>query len=140
MIPQQAVDEVRHGVLQRLRRRKTVRRSATAIVALACLAVLIPRPSKSVPKNEPFAQDTASPRWESGDAKSVNPPIAPSPQASFVARRQLPSRDRKGAVVRASTQSPKPKPEASQRPAYIQIFTDNPDVVFLLLTSDEGGM
>ncbi len=146
MIPQQAMDEVRHGVLQRLRRRKTAKRAVAATaLALACIAWHYPRPTEKPP--QPLVSSIVQKDQEWGRPLGLRLAPRPAPPRTPIVPVK-PEKASQGASRRPvglphlDPQKPEPAvvPEIAQRPAYIKIFTDNPDVVFLLLTSDEGGI
>ena len=147
MIPQQAIDEVRAGVMGRLRRRRTAKRSAVAIVALAMAAVALFFPRLTEKPLDLRASTTNQEIQEWGRPPGLRlaprpaPPRTPSVPAKPEKASQGASR-RPGALPHLTPQKPEPDvvPAIAQRPAYIKVFTDNPDVVFLLLTSDEGGI
>ena len=130
MIPQNAIDEVRAGVMKRLHRRRTAKRSVIAALALACLALLLPRNQEEVQQAQ--TQPTPNVRMP----KPVQLPKV-APQQNGQKPGQSPSQRLALRPVHALAHS-SPPAEAAQRPAYIKVYTDNPDVVFLLLTSDEG--
>ena len=129
MIPQQAIDEVRAGVMGQLRRRRAIKRTAvaTAVMLLTSIALF---QTKQAPKFEPIAKvehkTEAAPKQVASTRQWGGPPglrLAPRP-----------------APPRAPRMPPKTETAEARRPQYIKVYTENPDVVFLLLTSDEGGI
>ena len=132
MIPQQAMDEVRAGVMGRLRRRRMGKRGAAAVMMIACIALVLPHQTKPVPK---IAQGSASPQWQSVDVAPSKSPVSVIPRSASGAKKL----EKTSQGASRGPGSP-PHMEPSQRPAYIKVFTEDPNVVFLLLTSDEGGI
>ena len=117
MIPnqQEALDEVRGEVIRRLRRRRRAKRGAITALLLGSLVFLLPREK---PVKQYTAEATSAPIVE-----PVSPPVK-------VVR---------ASVVMPRKHTPAPRPRA-EPPGYIKLYTSNPDVVFLLLTSNEGGL
>ena len=147
MIPQQAMDEVRVGVLKRLHSRRTAKRSAAAIVALAMAGVALfsPRLTEKPLDLRASTINQEIPEWGRPPGLRLTPWPAPPRSPSVPAKPEKASHGasrRPGGLPHLDSQRVEPDviPEIAQRPAYIKVFTDNPDVVFLLLTSDEGGI
>ena len=147
MIPQLALDEVRVGVLKRLQRRRTVKRSAAVLVALAMAGapLFFPRLTKKTLDLRASTINQEIQEWGRPPGLQLAPRPAPPRTPSVPVKPEKASQGASrgpGGLPHLDPQKPEPAvvPEIAQRPAYIKIFTDNPDVVFLLLTSDEGGI
>ena len=145
MIPQQAIDEVRASVMDRLRRRRTAKRSAAAIVALAIagIALFFPRPTEKPMELRASTINQEIQEWGRPPGLRLAPRQAPPRTPKVLVKMEKASQGASRRPVGLPHLAPqKPEPdvvsEIAQRPAYIKVFTDNPDVVFLLLTSDEG--
>ena len=115
MIPQEALDQVRGRVMRRLRVRRAIRQ--VAVVAALLVAVLVPFGLRLPP----------------AETLALARPAGPVAPAAFVRPQQI-------ELVVARVVAARVVPVAA-RPAYIKIFTENPDVVILLLNSEtEGGL
>ena len=113
MIPQEALDQVRGRVMRRLRVRKAIRQAAVVAVLLVVGSV-------------PFGL-----RLPPAETLALARPAAPVAPVVFVRPQQI-------AVPRVVVARVAP---VAARPAYIKIFTENPDVVILLVNSEtEGGV
>ncbi len=135
MINEQTLEEVRGSVMRKLRRRRAGKWSAAASVAVVCFALLVPTKQVSVVYPVEDRSGELSHKCPSGTGipacpgLPVNDPVlvTPSParyQTARVNKRPL----------------PKPEPmKESPPPAYIKILTDDPNVVFLLVSSEDGG-
>ncbi len=120
MITPQALDEVRGGVMGKLRRRGAAKRGVLACAAVACLAFWMPvKGTKAPPVAEPVLVSQAVAPATIQSATKVQPQ-----SAAPTRKRVLPAKE----IVK---QGPPP--------AYIKILTDDPNVVFLLLNSEDGG-
>ena len=147
MIPQQAMDEVRLGVLKRLRRRRTAKQRAAVLAALAIagIALFFPRPIEKPLDLRASTINQEIQEWGRPPGLRLAPRPALPRSSKVLVKPEKASQGasrRPGALPHLTPQKPEPDvvPAIAQRPAYIKVFTDNPDVVFLLLTSDEGGI
>ena len=120
MITLQSLEEVRCGVMGQLRRRRAAKRGALACVAVACLAILIP------------VKETAKPQMAA--PVLVSKAVAPATIQSVTKVRQQSAQPIRKRVLPAKETVKQGPP-----PAYIKILTDDPNVVFLLLNSEDGG-
>ena len=120
MITPQALEEVRGGVMGKLRRRRAAKRGVLACAAVACLALLIPVIGTKAP---PIAAPVLV-------SKAVDPATIQS-FTKVVRQNAAPTRKRVLPAKEIVKQAPPP--------AYIKILTDDPNVVFLLLNSEDGG-
>ena len=120
MITLQSLEEVRCGVMGQLRRRRAAKRGALACVAVACLALLIPVKGTKAP---PIAAPVL--------VSKVVAPATIQSVTQVLGQSAAPARKKVLPVKEIVKQGPPP--------AYIKILTDDPNVVFLLLNSEDGG-
>ncbi len=121
MITQQALEEVRGGVMGKLRQRRAAKRGALVCVAVMCLALW-------TPVKETKAPQIAEPVLVS---KVVAPIATQSVSSSPVTY--------KAATVKKRVLPVKKIVKQAAPPAYFKILTDDPNVVFLLVNSEDGG-
>ena len=127
MINEQTLEEVRGSVMRKLRRRRAGKLGIVASVAIALVALWMPvKPTKT-------EEGAAPPVTFVGQA--VSPAITRSVVIS-------PVRHKAARVNKRPLPKPLPKPEPmpeGPRLAYIKILTDDPNVVFLLVSNEDGG-
>lgn len=121
MINEQVLEEVRGSVMRKLRRRRVGKWSAAASVAVVCFALLVPT------KQAKTEESTAPVLVGQAVSPAISQSIVTSPVSHQVAR-----------VSKRTLPKPEPTPEGPP-PAYIKILTDDPNVVFLLVNSENGG-
>ena len=123
MINEQTLEEVRGSVMRKLRRRRAGKLGIVASVAIALVALWMPvKPTKT-------EEGAAPPVTFVGQA--VSPAITQSVVIS-------PVRHKAARVNKRSLPKPEPMP-GGPRLAYIKILTDDPNVVFLLVSNEDGG-
>ena len=138
MINEQVLEEVRGSVMRKLRRRRAGKLGLVASVAVALVALWMPvKQTKTEEGAAPpvtFVGQTVSPAITIV-GQAVSPAIAQRVVISPVPHKAA-------RVNKRSLPKPEPKPEAAPEGpqlAYIKILTDDPNVVFLLVSSEDGG-
>lgn len=125
MITPQALEEVRGGVMGKLRRRRAAKRGVVACAVVACLVLLMPvKGTKAPPIAEPVL---------------VSKAVAPVTIQSVTVQSATKVLPQRAAPTRKRVLPAKEIVKVGPAPAYIKILTDDPNVVFLLLNSEDGG-
>ncbi len=140
MINEQALEEVRGSVMRKLRRRRAGKWSAAASVAVVCLALLMPTKQVSVvyPVNVYPVKDRSGDLSHNCPSGTGIPACPGLPVNDPVLVTTSPVRYQTARVNKRPLPKPEPMKEGPP-PAYIKILTDDPNVVFLLVNSENGG-
>lgn len=135
MINEQILEEVRGSVMRKLRLRRAGKWSAAASVAVVCFALLMPTKEVSIVYPVKDRSGDLSHNCPSGTGIPACPGL---PVNDPVLVTSSPVRYQTARVNKRPLPKPEPVKEGPP-PAYIKILTDDPNVVFLLVNSEEGG-